>query len=105
MPSVNASAEEGNIKKIDEKVSLEEENLKINESLQKKDEFINIPDINLKKALNETLNQAENADITKEQLENITKLVASNKNVNSIEGLQYCKNLKHLEVWNGQIND
>lgn len=107
IPSANVLAEDVNTKNVDEKVTLEEGNVKINESLEKTNEIIKIPDINLKRVLNKTLNQAEDADITKEQLESITELLASDKNnnVNSLEGLQYCLKLEVLDMSNGQIVD
>ncbi|EGP5179456.1 hypothetical protein EJX00_13065, partial [Enterococcus faecium] len=59
---------------------------------------VNIPDANLKKALNRVLNQDENADITADQLATIQKLDIFNQGIASLEGLQYCLNLKKLRI-------
>ncbi|MCH1976488.1 toxin Cry1Ac domain D-VI-related protein [Enterococcus hirae] len=61
---------------------------------------VNIPDANLKKALNETLGQAPDAQITADQLVTIQELDVNNKEIQSIEGLQYCVNLRKLMIGN-----
>ncbi|MCH1976485.1 toxin Cry1Ac domain D-VI-related protein [Enterococcus hirae] len=61
---------------------------------------VNIPDANLKKALNETLGQAPDAQITADQLATIKELGVNNKEIQSIEGLQYCSNLEKLYIGN-----
>ncbi|WP_343102042.1 cell wall-binding repeat-containing protein, partial [Romboutsia sp. MSSM.1001216sp_RTP31141st1_G3_RTP31141_220114] len=67
---------------------------------------INIPDQNLKKALNEKLSQDKDNPITKGQLESITGVLnLSNKNITTIEGIQYCSNLQKLILENNKISD
>ncbi|EMF0203492.1 hypothetical protein NXK88_002775 [Enterococcus hirae] len=61
---------------------------------------VNIPDANLKKALNRVLNQDENADITADQLAKIKNLDLSHQGICSLEGLQYCTNIKNLNISN-----
>ncbi|WP_338631805.1 immunoglobulin-like domain-containing protein [Clostridium baratii] len=68
-------------------------------------EIVTIPDANLKKVLNEKLNQSENSDITKSQLESITSLYATHKFISNLEGLQYCTNLNSLNLNDNQISD
>ncbi|MCH1976509.1 hypothetical protein MCG01_05105 [Enterococcus hirae] len=59
-----------------------------------------IPDNNLKKALNEKLGQAPDAQITVDQLATIKELDVNNKEIQSIDGLQYCVNLRKLKIGN-----
>ncbi|WP_241161975.1 MULTISPECIES: toxin Cry1Ac domain D-VI-related protein, partial [unclassified Enterococcus] len=68
-------------------------------------QIVNIPDVNLKKALNQKLNQAENATITADQLATIKELDVNNRNIASIEGLQCCTNLTTLKIGNGIGNN
>lgn len=57
-----------------------------------------IPDINLKAEINGILGQDPEANITKEQLATLGDLKLFNSNIKSIEGLQYCKNLKSILI-------
>ena len=59
-----------------------------------------ISDKNLKKSLNEKLGQNQEEDITVSQLKTISELDINNKNITSIDGLQYCTNLKKLVIGN-----
>lgn len=59
---------------------------------------VNIPDENLKAAINQQLGQTENSKITTENLSTITTLNANNRNIKSLEGLQYCVNLTKLVI-------
>ncbi|WP_338631904.1 immunoglobulin-like domain-containing protein [Clostridium baratii] len=68
-------------------------------------QIINIPDINFKKILNKQLNQPENSDITKSQLESITTLISENSKITSIKGIEYCTNLTFLNLNNNNIED
>ena len=94
----------------EQRVEHNDKNIKYQNSGSKendKNERINIPDINLKKALNEYLGKNENEDITKEELESIKNLLYStnNKNITNLEGLQYCTNLELIDLSNNQISD
>ncbi|MEX1447867.1 immunoglobulin-like domain-containing protein, partial [Enterococcus sp. C76] len=71
-------------------------------TVQQNQQVVTIPDVNLKKALNNVLGQEENHEITADQLATIEKLDLVNLGLKSIEGLQYCKNLK--ELWLGSAN-
>ncbi|WP_409023178.1 immunoglobulin-like domain-containing protein (plasmid) [Enterococcus faecium] len=71
-------------------------------TVQQNQQVVTIPDVNLKKALNNVLGQEENHEITADQLATIENLNLVNLGLTSIEGLQYCKNLK--ELWLGSGN-
>ncbi|MBM7835573.1 leucine-rich repeat domain-containing protein [Clostridium sardiniense] len=65
-------------------------------------------DSNLKKALNNKIdpNRPNIKNLTKEELESFKEdLDLSNLNIESIEGLQYCKNLKRLYLNKNKISD
>ncbi|WP_283688755.1 immunoglobulin-like domain-containing protein [Clostridium perfringens] len=64
-----------------------------------------IPDINLKKAINEILGQPVNSKISKAQLESLKNLNLENKNIKNIEGINYCINLKSLNLIKNNISD
>lgn len=68
-------------------------------------EIVNIPDKNLKKALNKELNQDEDSKITKAQMESITQLYLFDLQIESLEGLQYCINLNRLDIMKNNITD
>jgi Leucine-rich repeat (LRR) protein len=64
-------------------------------------EPIDIPDANLKNALNYLLNRTPEAPIYEADLQGFQKLDLSGKNIESIEGLQYATNLTELGLnWN-----
>ncbi|MEY8515205.1 putative mucin/carbohydrate-binding domain-containing protein [Lactococcus taiwanensis] len=63
-------------------------------------EGVQIPDMNLKKALNRALHQEENTAISTEQLAQIKDLDLSYQGISSLEGLQYCTNLEELSIAN-----
>lgn len=66
---------------------------------QKSIEDMLVPDKNLQKALINSIPEIKVVgDITKDNLAKITVLDINNKNINSIEGLQYCTNLKKLDI-------
>lgn len=68
-------------------------------------EIINIPDQNLKIALNKALSQPEDSDITKEQLEAFTSINLKGNNISNLEGLQYCINAGTIDLSGNQISD
>lgn len=76
------------------------------EKIDEANDIVNIPDQYLKKALAKTLGQDESLDITKTQLESIITFDArSQKNISSLEGLQYCTNLRRIELGRGSVSD
>lgn len=62
---------------------------------------VTIPDLNLQKALMEDLHLTDSKEITKQKLETIQELDLNNRNISSIEGLQYCTNLIKLRIGSG----
>lgn len=62
-----------------------------------------IPDAKLKKALNQKLGQADNANVSMQQLSTITELDILNQGVASLEGLQYCTNLEKSIIGSNNI--
>ena len=78
----------------------EEKESKVDDS-----EIINIPDTNLKKAINKNLGQNPYSNITKNQLESIKNLNCRKNMIKNLEGLQYCTNLKKLVLSENEISD
>jgi len=72
-------------------------------STNQTNQIVNIPDANLKSELNFRLGHAANAPITADELATIKKLNIRNKNIASIEGLQYCVNLQTLILGNNAL--
>ena len=70
---------------------------------EEEDEVINIRDRYLKEALNFTLGQEKNSNITKSQLESIVDLDLSSYPVENIEELKYCTNLTRANLSHGLI--
>ena len=68
-------------------------------------EFIQIPDPHLKSAIVEILKKDDDENITLKEAESIKFLPLSNKNIESLEGLQYFKNLNHLNLDQNKIKD
>lgn len=68
-------------------------------------DFVNIPDPNLKTVINEELGQENNAEITIEQMESLDRLVANNRNITNLEGIQYATNITYLMLNDNSITD
>lgn len=71
----------------------------------KASDVVNIPDENLKIALNDQLGNSPNSEITKSQLLNLKLVDLSGKNILNLDGLQYAINLTLLKVHNNHISD
>lgn len=68
------------------------------------DYYINIPDENLRRAINIELNKGNvTAKIKKKEIELLTAITADNFNIESLEGLNYAVNLKGLYLPNNKI--
>ena len=93
----------------EQKVENNDKNIKYQNNSSKendKKEIINIPDSNLKSAINEVLYKDPNADITKAELEEIQYLYLYDSDIKSLEGIQYCINLRGLSLnENNNISD
>ncbi|AYE33869.1 leucine-rich repeat domain-containing protein [Clostridium septicum] len=66
---------------------------------------VNIPDPNLKKALNKALGQREDDEISKYKLSKIQELYIARSEISNLEGIQYCKDLRILDLQNNNITD
>ncbi|MBK2003014.1 leucine-rich repeat domain-containing protein [Listeria ivanovii subsp. londoniensis] len=63
-------------------------------------------DPNLAEVVKKSLGKQSVSDfVSQRELESVTKLLAYNRNINSLEGLQYFTNLKQLYLPRNQIND
>ncbi len=66
---------------------------------------VNIPDTDLRAAINEALDKPENARITREEMETLTDLRANNRNISDLTGIGAATNLRHLELEDNLITD
>ena len=69
------------------------------------EEIVDIPDENLKRAINIQLGKSEDSNLTKGELKLITSLDISNSNIKSLKGLEYCGNLISLNISHNNIID
>lgn len=68
-------------------------------------EVVNIPDANLKNELLKKVGKSKTDNLTKTDLESITEIVFAGKDIASLEGLNYCTNLKSLQMINNEVSD
>ena len=66
---------------------------------------VNIPDANLREAINETLDKAPNARITKDEMARLTHLNASAKDIKNLKGLETATRLDSLELNHNRITN
>ena len=85
--------------------AMEDRSAILNTDLMSKQEVVTIPDENLKALLNEKLNKSSDSNITKAQLESITRLYAQKRNIKDLTGLEYAVNLTYLSIWRNEISD
>ena len=69
------------------------------------EEIVDIPDENLKRAINIQLGKSEDSNLTKGELKLITSLDISNSNIKSLKGLEYCGNLVSLNISHNNVID
>ena len=67
--------------------------------------FVHIPDSNLRAAIAEALGKNPNAPITAEEMEGFGRLVARNRDIHDLTGLQFATNLIRLNLRDNQISD
>ena len=67
--------------------------------------FVHIPDSNLRTAIAEALGKNPNAPITAEEMEGFGRLVARNRDIHDLTGLQFATNLIRLNLRDNQISD
>ena len=66
---------------------------------------VNIPDANLRAAIEEALGKTSNARITAEEMATLTRLDAVNRNISNLTGLESATNLERLELHHNLISD
>ena len=66
---------------------------------------INIPDMNLRFAINRNLNKDIDDPITKKELESLTSLYLRGFAIKDLTGLEYATNLEELRADNNKITD
>ena len=64
-----------------------------------------IPDANLRAAIAEALGKSPNAPITAEEMATLTRLVANNRGIQDLTGLEFAINLDDLLAHDNQISD
>lgn len=68
-------------------------------------QIVNIPDTNLRAAINEALDKPENARITHEEMLTLTELEADNRGIIDLTGLETATNLQGLALRDNLISD
>ena len=66
---------------------------------------VHIPDPNLRAAIAEALGKSPNVSITVENMEELGSLVARNRGIKDLTGLQFATNLERLDLRDNQIFD
>ena len=66
---------------------------------------VNIPDPNLRAAIEKTLDKASGATITTADMAKLTELVAEDANISDLTGLEAAINLTRLDLWTNNISD
>ncbi len=66
---------------------------------------LNIPDDNLKAAIEEALNKEPGEEITVGELDNVTRLEAFDAGIRDLTGIQVLGNLRELVLWGNKISD
>ncbi|MDV0446727.1 Internalin H [Methanosarcinaceae archaeon Ag5] len=69
------------------------------------DTLVNVPDANLKKAINTQLNLDANHSLTVSDMANLTSLVAQSAEISNLTGLEYAVNLQSLYLNKNEISD
>ena len=64
-----------------------------------------MPDTILRSAVRSALSLQEDDDLTQQAMESLTRLVAQQKQIGDLTGLEYAANLKTLYLWDNQISD
>ena len=68
-------------------------------------QVVEIPDPNLEQAIRETLNIPDNSPITQQEMLQLTELLAWQRDITNLTGLQHSTNLENLHLWSNQIQD
>ena len=73
--------------------------------MKAKGTVVNIPDANLRKALEAALGINAGEDITKEALAGLERLDAGVREITNLSGLEHCTNLTRLYLHGNEISD
>ena len=68
-------------------------------------QVVDIPDPNLRAAINSKLGKAEDAAITSEEMERLHSLDPGRRDVIDLTGLEYATNLVDLVLWDNRVTD
>ena len=66
---------------------------------------VHIPDPNLRAAIAESLGKNPNAPITVEEMERLGRLVARNRGIRDLTGIQFATNLSKIDLRDNEISD
>ena len=69
------------------------------------EEMVAIPDMNLRAVVEDSLNKASGAPISKEEMATLTIFAAVNANISDVTGLEFATNLTALLLVNNSISD
>ncbi|RKU08289.1 hypothetical protein C6502_15715 [Candidatus Poribacteria bacterium] len=72
---------------------------------QKPEAVVQIPDTNLRAAIAEALGKGPNTPITVEEMEGLGRLVARNRSIRDLTGIQFATNLRLLRFDDNEISD
>ncbi|WP_250674610.1 immunoglobulin-like domain-containing protein (plasmid) [Paraclostridium ghonii] len=103
--NIDTKSKEKKIKNSSSTTTEKEKNTETVSKTKSTNTIVNIPDVNLKKAINKELGQDEDAPITNNQLKSLKSLNLGYLSIGNLEGLQYCTNLISLNLYGNEIND
>ena len=67
--------------------------------------FVHIPDSNLRATIAEELGKSPNAPITVKEMEGLGRLVARNRGIRDLTGIQFATNLSKIDLRDNEISD
>ena len=68
-------------------------------------QVINIPDLNLRAAVEKALGKASGATITTADMTTLTRLDANEAGISDLTGLEHATNLRDLHLWRNSVSD
>ena len=68
-------------------------------------QVVDIPDPNLRAAINQELDKAEGAAITSEEMNKLRRLDPGRRDIIDLTGLEYATNLVDLALWDNRVTD
>ena len=73
--------------------------------LAPQEDLVFIPDVNLRKAINQALGKNDGDAITKGELARLTELIAKGLGIKDLTGLEWAVNLEKLDISDNQVTD